>query len=125
VTDLFNSLNGDSLRASIRHCIERDGIDITIPEYRFLLVRLHGLHHVLYEDHAPTATQIARKAIERAPRVSVPSMYEARPCFDCGAIFDAATDKILAYKFKVSLGVLKGHEVVDGAISGDFKSLFS
>jgi hypothetical protein len=93
-------LRRNVLLKSIQECIQREGIDVSKAGHRFLLVRLHGLCNVLYEDHAPTAAAIAAKAIERAPRAQGPPIYDNRPPFDCGAIFDAATDEILAYEFK-------------------------
>ena len=98
MTDFFDSLNGDSLRAGVRRCIERDKIDVSISEHRFLLFRLHGPREVLFEDHAPTAREIAAKVIDRAPRAS--SIYGNRPPFDRGAILDFAHDEILAYELR-------------------------
>lgn len=98
MSDFFDSLTGDSLRESIRSCIERDRIDVSISERRFLLFRLHGRRDVLFEDNAATAHEIAGKAVDRAPRAS--SIYSSKPPFDRGAILDSAQAEILAYEFK-------------------------
>ncbi len=98
MSDFFDSLSGDSLREGIRSCIERDKIDVSISEHRFLLFRLHGPRDVLFEDNAPTAHEIAGKVIDRAPRAS--SIYSNKPPFDRGAILDSAQDEILAYELK-------------------------
>jgi hypothetical protein len=98
MSDFFDSLSGDSLRAGIRRCIEREKIDVSIPERRFLLFRLHGPRDVLFEDQAPTAYEIAGRVIDRAPRPS--SVYSSKPPFDRGAILDSAQDEILAYELK-------------------------
>ncbi|MFZ0536612.1 MAG: hypothetical protein WA252_10025 [Candidatus Sulfotelmatobacter sp.] len=95
----LDSVSGDSLRASIRDCIETHKIDVSASEHRFLLFRLDG-PGVLFEDNAPAAHEIAGKVIDRAPRTSGPPIYANRPPFDRGAILDSAQDEILAYELK-------------------------
>ena len=98
---LLESLERVSLLASIQKCVEKEGIDVFRPENRFLLVQVEGLGtaaYALYQDHAATAREVAGKAFERAPRAQ--GIYDSRPPFDHGAIFDAATEEILAYRVK-------------------------
>ena len=98
---LLESLERVALRASIQKCVENEEIDVLCPEYRFLLVQVEGLGtaaYALYQDHAATAHEIAGKVFERAPRTQ--SVYGSLPPFDRGAIFDAATEEILAYRVR-------------------------
>jgi hypothetical protein len=94
--ELLSKLRPNLLLTNIRGCIDKEKIDIDLPDHRFLLFQVAGpvswSYISYFQDHAPTADQIAGRVFERArPRGS------ALPQIEYGAVFDVKTSEILAY----------------------------
>lgn len=101
MADLLKELKRSIVLNNIRDRIERDRMDVTLPENHLLMFQLSGptsYSYVSYHgDHAATPQEMAQIVFDRAPN---PHGSQAPPV-DYGAIFDTRTEGILAYMFRV------------------------